>query len=79
MSFETVCSRCGAPSSPSVGICPFCKNVMTTKKGKDAPTITKIRALFDAGDIEKALLLARLTEEKKPKLLPYPIYFQSMG
>jgi len=69
MSFETVCSGCGAPSSPSVGVCPFCKCIMTNKKSKDAPTISKIRELFDAGDIEKSLLLARQAEEKNPKLL----------
>ena len=69
MSFDTICSNCGAPSSPSVGVCPFCKSVMTNKKGQDAPTITKIRELYDKGDIEKALVLVRQAEKEKPKLL----------
>ena len=69
MSFDAICSNCGAPSSPSVGICPFCKSVMTNKKSQDTPTITKIRELYDKGDMEKALVLARQAEKEKPKLL----------
>jgi len=69
MSFNAICSNCGAPSSPSVGVCPFCKSVMTQKKSVDTPTISKLRELYIKGDIEKALLLARQAEKEKPKLL----------
>lgn len=69
MGFDVICSSCGAPSSPSVGVCPFCKSVMTHKKSKDTPTITKIRELFDAGNIEKSLFIVQQAEKAKPKLL----------
>jgi hypothetical protein len=69
MGFDVICSSCGAPSSPSVGVCPFCKSAMTNKKSKDTPTITKIRELFDAGNIEKALFIVQQAEKAKPKLL----------
>lgn len=69
MGFDVICYSCGAPSSPSVGICPFCKNVMRNKKSEDTPTITKIREFFDAGDIENALFLAQQAEKEKPTLL----------
>ena len=31
MNFEIICSNCGAPSSPTIGVCPYCKAVMTTE------------------------------------------------
>jgi len=69
MSFETICSNCGAPSSPTVGICPFCKATMTNKKSKESPTIIKIKELYEKGDIQQALFLAREAEKSKEKLL----------
>lgn len=70
MSFEIVCSNCGAPSAPSVGVCPFCKSVLAGEKaGKDAPTIANITKFFNEGKIENALALAKTAEQKKPTLL----------
>lgn len=70
MSFEIVCNSCGAPSSPSVGICPFCKSVMSPKKaGKDSPTITRIKTLYNEGKMAQALSLVKMAESSKPKLL----------
>ncbi|MEM7645947.1 MAG: zinc ribbon domain-containing protein [Pseudomonadota bacterium] len=73
MSFDTVCSNCGAPSSPSVGVCPYCKTVLTKKKKiSDSPTITRIRKLFSDGHIDQALLMASSVEKTKPKLISNP-------
>ena len=72
MNFEIICSNCGAPSSPSVGVCPFCKAVLTVKGSKDAPTITKIRALFNDGKLDQALSLAQALEKEKPSVLKNP-------
>ena len=70
MSFELICPNCGAPSSPSVGVCPFCKTILTSKKhSKDSPTITNINKLYSEGKLEQALLMVKSAENKKPNLL----------
>ena len=60
MSFEMVCQNCGAPSSPMVGVCPFCKSAMTMREEKIAPSLTKLKDLYNKGQIDKALSLAQL-------------------
>ena len=72
MSFTVVCDGCGAPSGPSVGICPFCKSVMVDKKSKDSPTLTRIRELYNEGDLASALAMFVQTERAKPKLMDNP-------
>lgn len=69
MSFPITCESCGASSGPSVGVCPYCKNVLRSGKLKESPTITNVRKLFEAGDVAKALSLASLAEREKPELL----------
>ncbi len=73
MSFDVICSNCGAPSGPSVGICPFCKSPFSGGgskiSGKESPTLTKIKKYYDEGLIERALNLIRTAEREKPKLL----------
>ena len=69
MSFDIVCSSCGAASSPMVGICPFCKAVLVSKEEKTSPTITKIRELYNQGKTDQALSLATTADKKKPELL----------
>jgi len=68
MNFETICQNCGALSSPAVGVCPYCKSVMVkdTEEEKQTPAISKIRSLFDEGDIDQALVLAQTLETQKP-------------
>ncbi|MES2965433.1 MAG: hypothetical protein V4760_16240 [Bdellovibrionota bacterium] len=58
MSFTIVCECCGAPSGPSVGLCPFCKSVMSGSTSMESPTVTSLRKLFAEGKIEAALPLA---------------------
>lgn len=68
MNFETICQNCGAPSSPAVGVCPYCKSVMSKDAGeeKQIPALTRIRNLFNEGNVDQALVLARTLEAKKP-------------
>ena len=68
MNFEIACSNCGAISSPTVGICPFCKSVMTKasdSKGQGA-SLSMIQSLYDNGKIEQALALASTMEKQDP-------------
>lgn len=68
MSFQTLCTACGAPSSPSVGICPFCKAVLSSTKGEDNPSVARIRQLFEQGFLEDALANAAALEKEGGKL-----------
>ena len=69
MNFEIACSNCGAVSSPVVGICPFCKSVMTkaTEATKQVATVPLIQSLYDDGKLEQALALAAALEKKDPE------------
>jgi len=67
MSFDTVCSSCGAPSGPSVGVCPFCKSVLS-KGTKGSPSSARLKEFYSAGKLENALVLARAIEKEKPKV-----------
>ena len=58
MSFDVVCPNCGAPSGPSVGVCPFCKTTLSGTTPKEDSTITTIRRLYSDGKTEQALVLA---------------------
>ncbi len=69
MSFDIVCTNCGAPSSPAIGICPYCKSVMTTGVEKKFPAIGSIKKYFNDGQLEKALSLANALETQKPDSL----------
>lgn len=68
MSFKLFCSACGAPSSPSVGVCPFCKAVQSTSKAEDGPTLKRIRQLFEQGYLEDSLASAAAAEKEGGKL-----------
>lgn len=73
MSFDVICNNCGAPSPPSTGTCPYCKSLLTSSKKKmDSPTVTKLREFYSKGKIEKALMMAKAAETRKPKLLMNP-------
>ncbi|MCB0389899.1 MAG: hypothetical protein KDD58_01355 [Bdellovibrionales bacterium] len=74
MSFDLICENCGAPSSPSVGICPFCKSTFVNfnKNIKESVAVTAINKLFNEGKMDQALLLANQAEKKKPEILNQP-------
>jgi tetratricopeptide (TPR) repeat protein len=58
MSFEVVCSGCGATSGPSVGICPFCKTVMISSHDKNFLQESSVLKHYDNGRLDFALSLA---------------------
>jgi tetratricopeptide (TPR) repeat protein len=65
VSFEVICPFCGAPSGPSVGVCPFCKGVLpsgnsTTPDGKSSPEFEAVEKSYQAGKITEALSFATL-------------------
>lgn len=66
MNFDIVCKNCGAPSSPDIGVCPYCKTVMAEESEKKTPIIANIKKYFDDGNMDRALELARALEAKKP-------------
>ena len=69
MSFDIICSGCGAVSGPSVGLCPFCKTVMASSHKNNSPQETSISKLYESGKIDWALDLAKKmhTEKKESK------------
>ena len=67
MSFEVVCSQCGAASGPSVGTCPFCKTVLVSDTHKANPAVNRLKSLFDKGQMEDALLSVREITENIEK------------
>lgn len=69
MSFDIVCANCGAASSPVMGVCPYCKSVMTSEVEKKTPAIGSIKNFFNDGQLEKALSLAKALETQKPDSL----------
>ena len=69
MNFDIICPNCGAPSSPTIGICPYCKAVMTTEEEKKTPILTNIKKAFNEGNLEQALSLAKAFETQKPESL----------
>ncbi len=68
MSFSLLCTACGAPSGPAVGVCPFCKAVQSSQKGEENPTLKRIRQLFEDGYLEDALINAASAEKENAKL-----------
>lgn len=68
MSFDLLCKNCGASSGPSVGICPYCKAVMTSAAEDENPTLKGVRKAFQEGKIDLALGLAKELEKAKPAL-----------
>lgn len=68
MSFEIVCAHCGAPSGPSVGVCPFCKSVMSSKAASGDPALALIEKYYREGKLQEALEMAAAAETQKPEL-----------
>lgn len=59
MSFQLICTGCGAASGPSVGICPFCKTVMTSPGDKNFEQENSVTQLYEKGRVDLALSLAK--------------------
>lgn len=59
MSFEQVCSGCGAASGPSVGVCPFCKTIMVSSNDGNYQQEKSVTQLYEKGRLDLALLLAK--------------------
>jgi hypothetical protein len=67
MSFEFVCDSCGAVSGPSVGMCPFCKTVLT-KTTAESITFNSVQKFYNDGRIDLALSSAQKFYKDKPEL-----------
>lgn len=68
MSFESICHNCGAPSGPSVGICPFCKSVMVDATNSDGANTASFHKLYNDGQIERALAMGTTMMKSKPEI-----------
>lgn len=69
MSFDITCPGCGALSGPYVGVCPFCKTVMTTEQSKNAQQTSSLLELCESGRTDMALVVAKkmYTSDEKYK------------
>ena len=73
MSFQTVCSGCGAISSPSVGICPYCKTLMSSgPKTEASASVDQITRFYNEGNLTQALTVGRDLFRHKPELFEQP-------
>tara|TARA_B110001454_G_scaffold218991_1_gene248976 strand:- start:10057 stop:10752 length:696 start_codon:yes stop_codon:yes gene_type:complete len=59
MSFEVICPGCGALSGPSVGVCPFCKTVMSNSSNEKFAQSKSLAEIYESGRLDLALSLAR--------------------
>ncbi len=66
MSFEVICSGCGALSGPSVGVCPFCKTVMSNTSEEKFAHSRPLAELYESGRLGLALSLAKKLYLEKP-------------
>lgn len=68
MTFQIVCKGCGAPSSPSVGVCPYCKAIMSAGDNQDRQSITGLLKFYNEGKLDRALTLGSEMYKSKPEL-----------
>ncbi len=66
MSFELVCESCGALSGPSVGVCPFCKSVLS-RPNSEITGQDSLLQMYNAGKIDISLNLASKMFHENPK------------
>ncbi len=69
MSFPLICPNCGAPSSPSAGVCPFCKAIAALPPGTEAPGLSAIQKAYTDGNLPRALSLCAAVETQDSKCL----------
>ena len=76
MSFDIICQNCGAPSPPHVGVCPYCKSVMTNpdESVAESHSLKKFREAVSENRLEDALYLGHQLEQSKPALLENPSF-----
>jgi tetratricopeptide (TPR) repeat protein len=72
MSFDLICSGCGAPSGPSVGICPFCKTVLHKDKNSPPKKEDTLNQIYQDGRLDLALNLSKTmyAQDKDAKINP---------
>lgn len=70
MSFDILCENCGAPSSSSVGTCPYCKAIFQNKKKKkpETPLLGRLKKEYKEGHIDKVLFDCDLLYRSKEKM-----------
>lgn len=66
MSFELVCESCGALSGPSVGVCPFCKSVLSRPDSEIAGQDSLLQ-MYNSGRVDISLNLASKIFHENPK------------
>lgn len=59
MSFELICTGCGAMSGPSVGLCPFCKTLMASPDNQNSAQKSSVAKIYESGRLDLALNLAK--------------------
>ena len=64
MSFELMCETCGAPSGPSVGVCPYCKTPFASSTSQN-PAVAGLRDLYERGLLKQALGEASFMNQDK--------------
>jgi tetratricopeptide (TPR) repeat protein len=74
MSFKIICSGCGAPSGLAVGICPFCKSVMTEGSEQERASVEALTKLYAEGRNDRALALANEMFKNSPELIANPSF-----
>lgn len=55
-------------SGPSVGICPFCKMVMSNADGVESISVETFAKLYNDGKLERALSFGTALYKSKPEL-----------
>lgn len=66
MSFEVVCEACGALSGPSVGVCPFCKTVLS-RPHSEITGQDSLLEMYNNGKLDISLNLASKIFQENPK------------
>ena len=66
MSFELVCESCGALSGPSVGMCPFCKSVLS-RPDSEITGQDSLLQMYNSGRVDISLNLASKIFQENPK------------
>jgi len=67
MSFETECESCGAPSGPSVGVCPYCKTPFSSQV-PDNPAVADLHQLYESGKLKEAVSMASMMAKEEKYL-----------
>lgn len=72
MSFGIICPNCGSPSSPSVGVCPFCKTVLAQSTHAANSQNATVSNVYASGNLPFALSLAKKVYDGEPQARKNP-------